>query len=286
MWYGLRVPTAITPLVALGRPDAANLRAGSNWRNLGSPTFTHEMHAKVAVVENELRLAGQWLRRSGSPTCSIPRRHHFPQMLQRQACALYRRSRVVTAFAQRRDRQAFVVTYARLAGSADRSQRTSLRRRYPQPASTNRAAQATTILTGIVVAVFAGLANINEVVELTNIGTLFAFVIVAAGIIVLRRKDPDRPRPFKTPFVPAVPILAILSCTYLMLELPLTTWDPLRRLARHRPRLLLPLCRAPQRAQQTLKLVNSQQPNSQGSLGRPATLLGDCPLQWVGATVG
>jgi APA family basic amino acid/polyamine antiporter len=87
-----------------------------------------------------------------------------------------------------------------------------------------RTPHVTTILTGVAVAVFAGLANINEVVELTNIGTLFAFVIVAAGIIVLRRVDPDRARPFRTPFVPLVPILAILSCTYLMVELPLTTW--------------------------------------------------------------
>jgi APA family basic amino acid/polyamine antiporter len=87
-----------------------------------------------------------------------------------------------------------------------------------------RTPHVTTILTGVAVALFAGVANINEVVELTNIGTLFAFVIVAAGIIVLRRVDPDRPRPFRTPFVPLVPILAILSCTYLMIELPLTTW--------------------------------------------------------------
>ena len=87
-----------------------------------------------------------------------------------------------------------------------------------------RTPHVTTILTGVAVALFAGIANINEVVELTNIGTLFAFVIVAAGVIVLRRTDPDRPRPFKTPFVPLVPILAILSCAYLMIELPLTTW--------------------------------------------------------------
>jgi APA family basic amino acid/polyamine antiporter len=82
----------------------------------------------------------------------------------------------------------------------------------------------TTIVTGIAVALFAGVANINEVVELTNIGTLFAFVLVAVGVLVLRRTDPDRPRPFRTPFVPAVPLLAIISCTYLMLELPLATW--------------------------------------------------------------
>ncbi len=85
-------------------------------------------------------------------------------------------------------------------------------------------AHVTTILTGVFVAVFAAVLNINEVVELTNIGTLFAFVLVSIGIIVLRRTDPDRPRPFRTPFVPVVPALAVLMCTYLMFELPFVTW--------------------------------------------------------------
>jgi basic amino acid/polyamine antiporter, APA family len=83
----------------------------------------------------------------------------------------------------------------------------------------------TTIMTGVFVGLLAGLANIDEIVELTNIGTLFAFVLVAVGILVLRRTNPDAPRPFRTPFVPLVPILAILSCGYLMLELPWTTWE-------------------------------------------------------------
>jgi APA family basic amino acid/polyamine antiporter len=87
-----------------------------------------------------------------------------------------------------------------------------------------RTPHITTIITGVAVAAFAGVANINEVVELTNIGTLFAFVLVAVGILVLRRTDPDRPRPFRTPLVPAVPLLAIVCCSYLMFELPLTTW--------------------------------------------------------------
>jgi APA family basic amino acid/polyamine antiporter len=87
-----------------------------------------------------------------------------------------------------------------------------------------RTPHVTTIITGIVVGVFAGVANINEVVELTNIGTLFAFVLVAVGVLVLRRTDPGRPRPFRTPFVPYVPLLAIVCCGYLMVELPLTTW--------------------------------------------------------------
>ena len=87
-----------------------------------------------------------------------------------------------------------------------------------------RTPHVTTILTGVTVATFAGITNINEVVELCNIGTLFAFVIVAAGIIVLRIKDPNRPRPFRAPLFPFVPIGAILSCGYLMLKLPLLTW--------------------------------------------------------------
>ena len=87
-----------------------------------------------------------------------------------------------------------------------------------------RTPHVTTITTGVVVAVFAATTNINEVVELCNIGTLFAFVLVAAGIVVLRRSDPNRPRPFRTPLVPWVPLLAILSCGYLMCELPWVTW--------------------------------------------------------------
>jgi len=87
-----------------------------------------------------------------------------------------------------------------------------------------RTPYVTTILTGVLVAAFAGVSNINEVVELCNIGTLFAFVLVAAGILILRRIDPDRPRPFKTPWVPWVPLGAIVTCVWLMRELPLVTW--------------------------------------------------------------
>jgi APA family basic amino acid/polyamine antiporter len=87
-----------------------------------------------------------------------------------------------------------------------------------------RTPHITTILTGIFVAVFAAVANIDEIVELTNIGTLFAFILVGIGIIILRRIDPDRPRPFRTPLVPIVPLLSVVSCGYLMLELPRVTW--------------------------------------------------------------
>ena len=82
----------------------------------------------------------------------------------------------------------------------------------------------TTILTGVLVGVLAGMSNINEVLELCNIGTLFAFILVAAGILVLRYTDPDRPRPFRTPWLPWVPLGAIATCAWLMRELPAITW--------------------------------------------------------------
>ena len=82
----------------------------------------------------------------------------------------------------------------------------------------------TTLWTGVAVAVVSASANINEIVELTNIGTLFAFILVCVGIILLRRREPGRPRAFRTPFVPLVPILGIASCVYLMAGLPGVTW--------------------------------------------------------------
>ena len=81
----------------------------------------------------------------------------------------------------------------------------------------------TTIITGIFVGLFAAFAPIGVVLELTNIGTLFAFILVAVGIIVLRRAEPSRPRPFRTPFVPWLPLLSIAFCAYLIYYLPLLT---------------------------------------------------------------
>jgi APA family basic amino acid/polyamine antiporter len=81
-----------------------------------------------------------------------------------------------------------------------------------------------TIYTGIAVAVAAGLFPIQLIGNLVNIGTLLAFVIVCAGVWILRRRRPDLDRPFRTPFVPLVPILGIVSCLGLMLTLPLGTW--------------------------------------------------------------
>jgi APA family basic amino acid/polyamine antiporter len=87
-----------------------------------------------------------------------------------------------------------------------------------------RTPHVTTIITGVAVAICSSVANINELVELTNIGTLFAFILVALGIILLRHSEPDRPRPFRTPLVPWVPLGTIGCCVYLMLELPAVTW--------------------------------------------------------------
>ncbi|HEY5913352.1 MAG TPA: amino acid permease [Verrucomicrobiae bacterium] len=87
-----------------------------------------------------------------------------------------------------------------------------------------RTPHVTTIITGIVVAICSSIANIGELVELTNIGTLFAFALVGAGVIILRYLEPDRPRPFRTPLVPWVPLGAIACCAYLMFELPKITW--------------------------------------------------------------
>ena len=87
-----------------------------------------------------------------------------------------------------------------------------------------RTPHVATILTGIFVAAFAAVASIDEMVDLTNIGTLFAFILVCAGIIVLRVKDPSRPRPFRVPGGLIIPILGIVSCLYLIYYLPPTSW--------------------------------------------------------------
>src|SRR5207249_2873496 len=87
-----------------------------------------------------------------------------------------------------------------------------------------RTPHVTTILTGVAVGVCAMFVSIDEMVDLTNIGTLFAFVLVCTGIIILRIRDPQRPRAFKVPLFPLVPILGIVSCVVLMWFLPLITW--------------------------------------------------------------
>ncbi|MCB2108091.1 MAG: amino acid permease [Rhodobacteraceae bacterium] len=82
-----------------------------------------------------------------------------------------------------------------------------------------------TIITGIVCAGFAGFMPINEIAELSNIGTLFAFVMVSIGVLIMRSAKPDLHRPFRCPAVWVVGILAVLSCGYLMISLPTLTWE-------------------------------------------------------------
>jgi APA family basic amino acid/polyamine antiporter len=82
----------------------------------------------------------------------------------------------------------------------------------------------TTIVTGFVAAIVAGIFPINLLGQLVSIGTLLAFVIVCLGVMVLRYKRPNIPRPFRTPLVPVVPILGILICGFMMYGLPHDTW--------------------------------------------------------------
>lgn len=81
-----------------------------------------------------------------------------------------------------------------------------------------------TYLVGGVVAVVATFFPVGALEEMVNIGTLFAFVLVSIGVVILRRTRPDLPRGFRTPLVPLVPILAVLACVWLMLNLAVETW--------------------------------------------------------------
>ena len=81
-----------------------------------------------------------------------------------------------------------------------------------------------TIITGCFVGTSSAFLNVPEVVDLTNIGTLFAFVLVSLGVIALRFTDPSRARPFRVPWVPLTPLISVAACLYLMLQLPVITW--------------------------------------------------------------
>src|SRR5882724_6957720 len=87
-----------------------------------------------------------------------------------------------------------------------------------------RTPYVTTIWTGVVVGGVAMLVDIGSLSDLTNIGTLFAFILVCVGVAVLRRTDAGRPRPFRVPLVPLFPIVGVLLCFVLMLSLPVLTW--------------------------------------------------------------
>jgi len=80
------------------------------------------------------------------------------------------------------------------------------------------------IFSGVIIAFFAGILPIHRAAELVNIGTLTAFTFVCAGVIILRAREPDMPRPFKLPWNPLIPSLGIIFCLYLMMHLPSITW--------------------------------------------------------------
>jgi basic amino acid/polyamine antiporter, APA family len=90
---------------------------------------------------------------------------------------------------------------------------------------TRRIPYATTLVTGIAVALASLVGDAAETYDLTNIGTLFAFALVCIGVLVLRVKEPDRPRPFRVPFVWPVAILGAIACAFIMYGLPAQAWS-------------------------------------------------------------
>jgi APA family basic amino acid/polyamine antiporter len=81
-----------------------------------------------------------------------------------------------------------------------------------------------TVILGVLISVLAALVPLSEIVKLVNIGTLFAFVLVNVGVIILRRTRPEMPRPYRVPWSPVLPVLGVLFAVYLMSDLPLSTW--------------------------------------------------------------
>ncbi|HTV00874.1 MAG TPA: amino acid permease [Luteitalea sp.] len=90
-----------------------------------------------------------------------------------------------------------------------------------------RTPYVSTVVTGAFVAMAAGLTPISVLSQLVSIGTLFAFVVVALGVLVLRRTAPDLPRPFRVPWTPWLPILSVVVSVGLMASLPRETWERL-----------------------------------------------------------
>ncbi len=87
-----------------------------------------------------------------------------------------------------------------------------------------RTPHVSTWITGIVVAIGCSILTPDQAIGLTNIGTLFAFILVSLGVIVLRVRHPDRPRPFKVPFYPVTPIVSALACLALIFGLEISNW--------------------------------------------------------------
>jgi APA family basic amino acid/polyamine antiporter len=84
---------------------------------------------------------------------------------------------------------------------------------------------ATTLVTGVFVAAWSLIGDAGETYDLTNIGTLFAFILVCAGVIVLRHTDPTRPRPFRVPMVHVVGGVGAFLCAFIMKGLPGVAWE-------------------------------------------------------------
>jgi APA family basic amino acid/polyamine antiporter len=84
---------------------------------------------------------------------------------------------------------------------------------------------ATTLVTGVFVAVWSLFGDAGETYDLTNIGTLFAFMLVSIGVLVLRYTEPDRPRPFRVPLVWPVTVLSAAACVFIMVGLPHQAWE-------------------------------------------------------------
>ncbi|QNL52153.1 amino acid permease [Olivibacter sp. SDN3] len=93
--------------------------------------------------------------------------------------------------------------------------------------SKNQTPWKTNLLFMVFVSVFAGFVPVSDLGHMVSIGTLFAFSLVCIGIIILRKKEPNLERPFRTPFVPTVPILGILVCVTMMASLPIESWERL-----------------------------------------------------------
>ncbi|HEU4786715.1 MAG TPA: amino acid permease, partial [Gemmatimonadaceae bacterium] len=88
-----------------------------------------------------------------------------------------------------------------------------------------RIPHVTTLITGVLVAIASLVGDAAETYDLTNIGTLFAFILVCLGVLVLRAIDPDRPRPFRVPFVWPVSLLGAAACLFIMKGLPYQAWE-------------------------------------------------------------
>jgi APA family basic amino acid/polyamine antiporter len=87
-----------------------------------------------------------------------------------------------------------------------------------------RTPHVATFVAGVFVGIPAGIFDIGTLADLSNIGTLFAFALVAFAVLILRKSQPDRPRGFRVPLVPLVPILSVASCLILMASLTLENW--------------------------------------------------------------